>query len=509
MTASARPAYRFSDNAGNSNANEYGNHILKRGAGEVRKPSWNRTETVVRFLPQWDFASNQWVPFRCSPAPMDFGDWIRCYQAVRGFGESGITMLLFDPVASPAYDMQSNPCVILYRAIQNAISAKQCEPDWPALLMGGNNRRAVLGRHGPIYLARCGIFRIKSKDMATADRSPLGLANNDAAYFLEMPKTVGEKLIGMLEERIESFQGEPDDPAGYKHGDIVSLDAGAYVHIFEEGADPRQENQYNAGSAPRQLTVGSGGRGNYGGGGGGGSQFKGYDLFIEPTWKGFAPQLNTQELERLIKSKQKPWDDCLQFYSHQEQAHLVQDGFPASAILYAWRDHPDWIKDETRSKAVNRVSVPTDPNVRTPNDNFRGPGLVLAGGPAVVVPPRSNPATGTGLGSGTPAQGNSPAAQQSVRGNPAGLSAESRGADEAATAGSSVKVGGWGQTGWDNEDGTPARDNVVPQGLPEGTNTAAADALPSQGGQPKTTQEQRAMVALEAARQRAPRRSDG
>jgi hypothetical protein len=368
----ARPAYRFAENAATSNANEYGNYILKRGAGEVRKPTWNRTETVVRFLPQFNFEAGIWEPFRRSPAPMDFGDWIRSYVAVRGFGESGITMLLYDPVANPAYDLQSNPCIILYRAINNAIDAKQCEPDWPALLRGGNNKRATLGRHGQIYIARCGIFRIKSKDMATGDRSPLGLATSDPAYFLELPKTAGEKLISLLEERNEDFQGDPEDwDNAYKCGDIVSLDKGAYVHIFEEGADPRANSGYQQGSAPRQLTVGTGGRGNYGGGGGGGTNFKGYDLFVDKTWNGFAAQLNSPELEQLIKNKQRPWEDCLQFFNHQEQAFLVQDGFPAGAIMYAWRDHPEWIKPETRSKAVNKVSVAMDTRVQTPQ-TFQG-----------------------------------------------------------------------------------------------------------------------------------------
>jgi hypothetical protein len=498
MTTATRPSYRFSENATGNTSNEYGNHILRRGMGEIRKPSWNRTETVVRLLPQWDFEANRWSPFRNSPAPMDYGDWIRRYDAVRGFGESGITMLLFDPIANPAYDVQSNPCVILYRAINAAIDAKQCEPDWPALLKGGNNRRAVLGRHGPLYLSRCGIFRIKSKDMATAERSPLGLANSDPAFFLELPKTAGEKLISLTEERNEDFQGDPDDyKAAYTHGDIVSLDAGAYIHIFEEGADPRSEQSYQQGAAPRQLVVGSGGRGNYGGGGGG-TQFKGYDLYIEPTWKGFSAQLNTPELERLIKSKQKPWDDCLQFYGHQEQAFLVQDGFPPSAILYAWRDHPEWIKDETRSKAVNRTSVmPGQPQSRdiqnttyppSQGGDFRGQAAGWAGIPAqkpLVVPPTGQ------VG---------PVQSEVVRGDTTTTTETTEAQDP------NMKVGGWGQTAWDSagkEEATaPSRDSVVPSGLPEASaTTPGTDAVPSQAAD----REQRAMRALEEARKRAGR----
>jgi hypothetical protein len=370
MTAT-RPTYRFSENAVSSTSNEFGNYILKRGAGEIRKPSWQRTETVVRFLPQWNFDGNEWEPYRRSPAPMDFGDWIRRYDAVRGFGENGVTFLLYDPIANPSYDLQTNPCIILHRAINQAIDNRQCEPDWPALLKGGPGRKAVLSKHSPIYLARAAIFRIKSKDMATGERAPLGLSNNDPGFFLEIPKSAGEKLIAMLEEKSEKAGIDVDDVDNYyKYGDIISLDKGAYVHIFEEGADPKNTYNATADNSPKQLAFSTGGKGNYGGGGG--MQFKGYDMRIEKTWNGFSANLNTSDMERLIKGKQKPWEDCLQFFTHQEQAFLVQDGFPAKAILYAWRDHPEWIKDETRAKAVGRVSTAVEDKPAKP---------------AVVVPP--------------------------------------------------------------------------------------------------------------------------
>jgi hypothetical protein len=472
MTTAARPSYRFNQNAVGSTSNEFGNYILKRGMGEIRKPSWQRTETVVRFLPQWSFANSRWEPFRYSPAPMDFGDWLRRYDAVRGFGANGVTFLLYDPISNPAYDMQSNPCVILHRAIQQSIDARQCEPDWPALLKGAPGQRAQLGKPGPIYLTRAAIFRIKSKDMATAERAPLGMAAQDPAFFLELPKTAGEKLVAMLEERNEGFTGELDDPAGFKYGDIVSLDQGSYVHIFEEGADPKLAQQA-ATSAPKQLSYSSGGgRGNYGGGGGGGSQFKGYDMRIEKTWNGFSANLNSPEMEQLVKAKQRPWEDCLQFFSHQEQACLIQEGFPAKAIMYAWRDHPEWIKDETRAKAVGRVSAgfQQPANVASPTTPYSFGGDLVGpatGQPAVVTPPATQATK-------YPEQ----------------------------AQGAAVKVGGWGQVAAADSDGSIAqtvtgKDNVVPEGLPEGISTSVVDAA-----LPSVSKEERARAALEAARAR-------
>lgn len=365
----SRPQYRFSEIGVGSTANNYGNYILKPGAGEIRKPTWSRTETVIRILPQWNFDDNCWEPYRRSSAPMDFGDWIRRYDAVRSFGENGITMLLYDPTINPAYDLQTNPCVILYRAIDSAINARQSEPDWPALLRGGVGRKAWLTKPQSIYIVRCGIFRIKSKDMVDDDRAPLGLGS-DAPYFMELPRSAGEKLIAMLEEQNPDNAGDPTDYNDYfKYGDIVSLDHGAYIHIFEDGADPRDE-QENMSSAPKQLTVPTGyGSRTYSANS---NSFKGYDIYISDKWKGYSAQLNSADLIRIIRNKQRRWEDCLQFFTHQEQAFLIQDGFPPSAILYAWRDHPEWIKDETRSKAVGRVSESFNFSTPTPQtEKFR------------------------------------------------------------------------------------------------------------------------------------------
>lgn len=341
-----RQTYRLIDNVSGSQSNEFGNYILKRGAGEIRKPTWNRTETVVRFLPQWDFEENRWTPFRRTDNPNDFGDWIRAYDAVRGFGEHGVTLLLYDPMVENFYDINSNPCVILYRAIDAAITNRTCQPDWPSLFRGANGRRASLSKHQRLYVARAGIFRINSKDMASNGRAPLGLSASDPAFFLEMSKSTGQKLLASLEER-DPKTGE------FRHGDIVSLDRGAYVSIFQEGANPRQGQGHDQG-AEVSLTITSGGRGNYGDSG---KSFPSYDLEIMPKWNGFNAKLNSPEMSQLVRTKQRPWADCLQFFTPQEQAFMVQDGFPAGAILYAWRDHPEWIKDETRSKAVARKSA--------------------------------------------------------------------------------------------------------------------------------------------------------
>jgi len=430
MSEQAQGTYRFADNARGSVSNNFGNYIIKRGMGEIRKPTWNRTETVIRILPSWNFKANSWEPFRYSSRPCDFGDWLRRYDVVRRFGSSGVTMLLYDPMAHQNYDIQTNPCVILYKAINSAVNSRQDQAGWAGLLRGQPGSPAELSRHSPAYIVRCGIFKINNKNMAMDGRSPLGLAPTDSPYFFEMPRTAGEKLLSMLEEPAENYSGDPEDfDAAYKYGDIVSIGCGAYVHFFEEGADPRQEAE-SLQVAPRTLTIGSGA--NFGRTDSGGRQFRSYDIFIDKVFRGLSPRLDTEELERIVRMKQRPWEDCLQFFDHQQQAFLVQDGFPPSAILYAWRDHPEWIKDETRSKAVDRVSATAMP--------------------IQSMPPSAQPA------SGAPSQARQAAAAlPTPRAQAETGTVDSRGG----------VIGGWGAAPWDgdqqSQDESPGPDIAVPK----------------------------------------------
>jgi hypothetical protein len=451
--------YTLATHGNSSQSAKYGNHILQPGMGEIRKPTWNGTQTVVRFLPQWDFEEHRWTPFRTSPEPMRFGDWIRRYEAVRGFGSEGMTFLLYDPT-DRTYDVRSNPCVRLFNNISKSIDNATCEPDWPQLFKGGQGRKATLTRPQPIYLARAGIFKINSKDLVVDSRAPLGLSSNDPAYFMELPRSAGEKLINLLEEKNEDYKGDMDEyHLAYKYGDIVSLEHGAYVSIFEEGTN--QDNQQSAAdNAPRQLSFTTGGRGNYGNNGGG-TKFKGYDVRIESTYKGFSAALNTPAHEKIIKDKQRPWEECLQFLTHQQQAFLVQDGFPPKAILYAWKDNPEWIKDETRRKAVGRITVAMDPR-----DNAQAQ-VVTNDYRAAAQPPKQTPM-----------------------------------AADAST------VGGWGDSAWGNDTGSDesGNDMTIPKASGVDALVVSMPGGASATVKPSADEEARRaaiMSGLEAAKKRA------
>jgi hypothetical protein len=388
-----RTGYSFANQGAATSANtgaSVGKHVLRRVPGvDFWSPSWGE-ETVIRCFPAISPDDpSQFDPFRLSNTYCGFGDWIRVYEAVRNFGNPGVTMLLHDSM-NQSYDAQlMNPCWILYRAINQALNQSQGLPEWFPLTRGSQGKGAVLSKPSKLYLVQCAIFRHKSKDTFGQGRPPLGAAADGPTIVMGLPPTAGESLVHLLEEKVEDWKGDPDDPAQYKYGDIVGIDEGGFVHIYELGKDPRARfNTSRQGASPASIYTASPTQSR--GIAGGGVESKGYGVFITKTLDGSESDIpaSLTGFEDLIRSKWRNWGDILEFKTDEEQAHLVAPLFPASAILYAWRDHPSWIPDSVREagayEARRPVSATMTPPVGGPPNPWSNPRQQVA--PAAVRP---------------------------------------------------------------------------------------------------------------------------
>jgi len=462
VVSNARARYSMKDH-GQGTTENYGNMILRPGIGNIRRPSWDKTETVLRILPCLSHDRSNWEPYRYSLAARDFGDWIRVYPAVRSFGENGgVTFLLADTALDPNYDVHRNPCVILRDAVQKAIKNKQERPGWASLIQGSSNRAAPLGRHSDVYICRAAIFRLKDEDKATAEKAPLGLGNNDLPMFLEMSDSAGRALIDLLEVRNDNYQvptdGDIDFDQAYECGDVVSLDKGGFVHFYQDGYDPRQKQaQQQASSGPRTIAVGSnrgGSRQN--------EPAKRFCCFVDKVWNNYSANLDDPALEDMIRRKDRPWEDCLSFMDHATQARVLQerDTFPADLFLYAWQDHKEWIIQRTKDRAVSSTTVSMDPA----NDER----------PSNPLPTRNrNPV-------------NPPAARPQQQ--------------------SASKAGGWGNSSWDeatteNDGATDSKAKKVDESAPKVDDVQPqAVSAPAESNVDEATS---ALKAMEEARRRA------
>jgi hypothetical protein len=384
-----RPGYSFATQgaatAANTSSGSMGKHVLKRVPGvDLWGPAWGE-ETVIRVYPAINKEDHSFEPYRYDSSYCNFSDWIRVYDAVRNFGNPGVTMLLHNGMNN-SYDVQAmNPCWILYRAINQALSQGQGLSDWVPLTKGGTGKSAQLSKPTKLYLVQCAIFRHKSQNTFGANKPPIG-ANPDGGptIVMALPATAGESMIRQLEEKDEDWQGDPDSADQYKYGDLVGVTSGRFVHIYELGKDPR--NRYGSSgkqalttasiysSAPAGAT--SGGRSF--GGGAGSMEPKGYGTFITETLDGGEHDIpaSLEGFEDMVRSKVKPWDDILEFKSDEEQAHLIAPLFPASAVLYAWRDRPQWIPESVREagnyEARKPVSASIPPSALNPGAHSWG-----------------------------------------------------------------------------------------------------------------------------------------
>lgn len=356
-TRPARTGYTFAQQgaaaSAGSSSNNFGKYVVKRIPGvDYWSPAWGE-ETVIRIFPALNPDDNsEFDVFRVSNKPCDFGDWIRAYEAVRNFGQPGVTMLLHNGL-DQSYDAQMrNPCWVLYRAITQALNQGQGLAEWIPLTRGSPGRSAPLSRPSKLYLVQCAIFRHKSKDTFGQGKPPLGSSADGPTIVMGLPPSAGESLIKQLEEKAEDWKGQADDIAQYKYGDIVGADDGAFVHIYELGKDPRSRaaSQVNPASIYQSSTTSTKA----------GLDPKGYGVFITKTLDDRPNDVpaSLSGIEDLIKSKIRSWDTILDFKSDEEQARVIAPLFPASAILYAFREHPSWIPPGVREAGAYEAKKP-------------------------------------------------------------------------------------------------------------------------------------------------------
>ncbi len=341
---SGQRRYNFAEHGNSNQGSKQGKFIIKNNLAQHWNPCWGDGVTVIRPYPAKSIEQGvTWDPYRYSAEGNQFGDWIRRYDAVRNFGDPGVTFIIADPADPTREDPQRLPAWELFNAIDKAVSSGQEQQGWAGLLRGGRNRGAVLSRPSEVYLIQGAIMQHKTELFS----SPRGFGD-DKPLMLELSSNAGVSMLTEL-NRLNENSGAPegDWEHMFVNGDAVSLDYGRFITFYKlADGDPRQRQQQQAGgwnSAGQQAT--------------GARQADpiGYGCYLEPTFNGIPA--NLRQFESMIQNKVQMWDDILWFPTVEEQAHLIADKFPPDVILYAWRDHPDWIPETIRNRAVAHHAV--------------------------------------------------------------------------------------------------------------------------------------------------------
>lgn len=338
---------------------------------QVYKPSWMGTRTVFRPFPgknpeapMNDDRSPNWDPFRLSNEPLDFGDWIRRYDMVFGFGTPGVTFITRDP-RMPLIDEQRSPVLTLVQSIKRAVKAGQCDPSWNPLVLGvgGNSEPLCLPRDG--YVMQGILMEHKS----VPQDPPRGSAIEHTPVLLLMTQSAGETLLDKLEER--------DAQGNFAWPDITDLAAGRFVQFHQAGT------QRSGNPAALQTMSGSGQRGDRG------MNMNRYEVEILDSYNGISPTY--PEIVGVASAHVQPWDDIIRIPTAEEQIRIICNaGIPAAAIVYALRDAfgemiPAHVFDQARAQGVGGTpSVVASPMMRTAASTpAAGNGMVRVADPSM------------------------------------------------------------------------------------------------------------------------------
>jgi hypothetical protein len=343
------------DSDGQIKRGSIGTYILKGDCDAiVKKPSWFRTETVIRPYPAVENPADPnsgFEPYRFidSTGRNRFSNWIRRYICAWGVGNPATTFLIKRPAGAVVFDPATTPLGVLFRSINNAVKRGQANPEWPPLVMANSGKSSMLTGPKECYLIQGALFRHDKKDFFGRFGDPLGWGKNPPLVLM-ISSGAGADLCERLNEERDGYRGDPNDfEARYVNGDPVGLENGRFIHFFEKGSNPY--NRYQ--SQPQGNATDDG----WSGGGGKRTKDIGFDIYFSKEFEGIKASLS-KDGEQMVRQKWRPWDQILYFPTEIEQAHMLFRCFPLSACIYAFEGvNKDWIPEDAYRRFTQAVSV--------------------------------------------------------------------------------------------------------------------------------------------------------
>lgn len=301
--------YRLNENLTDDKSSDLGLFILKPGVNAaLYRPSWSYTYTTFRIFPGRNPEKpDELDPFRLSDAPFDFGDWIRRYDAVRGWGDPGVTFIYRDP-RNHDEDKQQSPVWQLYTAVSRAVKSRQAPPHWVDCVKGTGGSRRTLSKPSHIFLVQGILTRHRSKPLP----QPIGVPGTPTCVLV-LPPTAGTALLTELEKK--------DEQGKRKYEDIVALDGGEFVDFYQAGTQQVGQTGLLAGGVQPTLMTG------------GQSTSFAYEVTIGNGQSAAIAGIAG------ITDQIFPWDSAIRVLSIEEQVRMLCScGLPADMLAYGLRE---------------------------------------------------------------------------------------------------------------------------------------------------------------------------
>jgi hypothetical protein len=340
---------------------------------ELVRPAWTgSTGTTVRPLPCFDIHIEDQDVFahsRKEPKEWFFNDWIRGYRCVKYVGiDQKLTFAICDP-RDTEYDMNTNPYMVLYRAIMDAtkqgeayIGQKRVIDEKWFPLTNRDSPKCAFNSPTDLYFMQ-GLIYQHNGEVTISGGKPRGAKDKDLPQIIQMSKTAGEDLMEALNEFREDGQGDGFD--AFKIPDITSLTDGWYVTIYNPDKHPTpgqssasapqegqtvQEEEYSEESASDKK--------------GRNREFKGWkahcsdEFLYTKDGSTYRAKRDLSPLEDKIRENVLWFDNVLRVPTMEETAAFCATAYRSMPVLldFAWQDHPEFFTDEVKGILRARTS---------------------------------------------------------------------------------------------------------------------------------------------------------
>ena len=331
-------------------------------------------------------AVKKFAPYRTGPEPDQRSDFFRTYPAVfyLGSGDNTSTFILYDPAGPDAeFAAMENPYLILHGAVRKAVYKDQTHTYWlPLIDRKSGGKDTLLQKPSTLYFFQGIVFAAGKRDYLKQGETPLGLHKKHRLPLIVLKNSAGSAVTQMLDKLQPGVDPmENDWTKVLAHGDVVGLDSGAFITVynpdkdlalvdpqFTESSAVAAETEQGFGVSDDSETVGSAG--------GGSDDFKGYAARIDKhmVYRGRQTKrharFDTEQLERHLLSKAQWFDDIIRVPSFEEQSLMIAKAMSGyrQVLEYAWRDYPQYLGEEVMKVLANatQVRVPGTPGTGVP-----------------------------------------------------------------------------------------------------------------------------------------------
>jgi hypothetical protein len=340
--------------------------ILKKGKGEIVRPKFDDKPTVFRIFPGLDPDNpSQFDPWRFSAKPEDYGQWFIPVTCALNIGATSAnqakTWLLHDPY-DQHYDINTNPLVLVRRAIVNAKKNKMSQNfEWEPLTVGAKGKAAEIQPPKECWLVRAAIIQHNGENYFSPN-FPLGLEPDKPTKFVLLSKSAVDAVKAAMEEPNPVFNGDPEDINGrFINGDPVALDKGAFVVLFNKKFDPRGAASPASGQAQFARPAAQQGQDSWGS----------YAAYLTTNYHGNSPIYSAYT--DFVRSHVKDWSEVLNVPTNEDQVKYLEQvlrPYP-DLLVYALHDMYGHVMDkDICSEGFSRLNrtAPVSPAWGAPQD---------------------------------------------------------------------------------------------------------------------------------------------